>query len=381
MRVLHIVDTWLPLTQNWLASSIRHIPPSVDSTVVSRSLSPDAPAAPDAFVRVPPLAGGVVGRVVDVVAPRLEPGRLARGVADLDVDVIHAHFGAAGWDARSVADRLDRPFVVSFYGLDVDALPRGSRRWRRRYVQVFKDAAMVLALGPWMADRLMVHGADPARIAVHHLGVPVSDVAFRSRSWDGSRPLRVLIASSFREKKGIPIALEALASIRQRVPISVTLVGDATTYGPEQQEKARILEVIARTGMDDVVRRLGFVSHAELLRLALEHDLFVAASTTAADGDSEGTPMALVELAATGVIVVTTRHADIPEIVLDETTGFLADQGQRDSFIDALERAIAQEVRWPSIGAAARAHISGEFDADTQGERLAALYRRVARQD
>ena len=207
----------------------------------------------------------------------------------------------------------------------------------------------------------------------------MSEVAFRSRSWDGSRPLRVLIASSFREKKGIPIALDALATIRQRVPISVTLVGDASAYGPEQQEKTRILEVIARTGMDDVVRRLGFVSHAELLRLALEHDMFVAASTTAADGDSEGTPMALVELAATGVIVVTTRHADIPEIVLDETTGFLAEQGQRDSFIDALERAIAQEVRWPSIGAAARAHISGEFDADTQGLRLAALYQRVAR--
>src|SRR6185503_16482691 len=156
MRVLHIIDTWLPLTQNWLARSIRHLPPSVESTVVSRSLSPDAPPAPEPFVRVPRLAGGVVGRVLDVVAPRLEPGRLGRGVADLDVDVIHAHFGAAGWDARSVGGRLDRPFVVSFYGLDVDALPRGSRRWRRRYLQVFEDADMVLALGPWMADRLVV---------------------------------------------------------------------------------------------------------------------------------------------------------------------------------------------------------------------------------
>jgi colanic acid/amylovoran biosynthesis glycosyltransferase len=189
----------------------------------------------------------------------------------------------------------------------------------------------------------------------------------------------VLIASSFREKKGIPIAIEALASIRHLAPIEVTLVGDASAYRPEQNEKARILETIARVGMADVVRPLGFVSHAELLRLSLDHDLLVAASLTAADGDSEGTPMALVELAATGVIVVTTRHADIPEIVADETTGFLAEPGRVDSLTEALERTLAQAERWPTIGAAARAHIADRFDATTQGRRLAELYQRVAR--
>jgi colanic acid/amylovoran biosynthesis glycosyltransferase len=300
-------------------------------------------------------------------------------VVELAPDVVHAHFGAAGWYARSAARLVDRPYAVSFYGLDVDALPRGSRRWRDRYRRIFDEAALVLALGPWMAERLVAHGADPARTAVHHLGVPVSELAFRSREWDGVRPLRVLIASSFREKKGIPVTLEALAQVRRTVPLEITLVGDASGYGPEQQEKARILATIEREGMADAIRHLGYVPHHELLRLALDHDLLVAASRTAADGDSEGTPMALVELAATGVIVVTTRHADIPEIVTDDVTGFLARPGERESLVEAIERSIAAVERWPSIGTSARAHMTDEFDSVKQGRRLAALYERIAR--
>ena len=379
MRVAHILDTWLPLTQNWLASSIRHLPRTVSSTVFCRRLTADAIPTPDELVHVPSLAHGTLGRMVDVALPGLEPGRMARQANGRNLDVLHAHFGAAGWDARSAARLLDRPFLVSFYGLDVDALPRGSRRWRARYERIFNDASLILTLGPWMSQRLATRGADPARIAVHHLGVPVADVAFHSRSWDGVRPLRVLIASSFREKKGIPVAIGSLASVSRRVPLEITLIGDASGYGREQDEKREIFQSIAREGMDDRVRHLGYVPHSELMRMSFDHDLLVAASMTAADGDSEGTPMALVELAATGIIVVSTRHADIPEIISDEATGFLAEPGERVSLIDAIERSLAHVDRWPSIGTSARAHVMAEFDASTQGQRLAAHYRAIAR--
>jgi colanic acid/amylovoran/stewartan biosynthesis glycosyltransferase WcaL/AmsK/CpsK len=378
MRVAHILDEWLPLTQIWLASSIRHLPSEVTSTVVARRLTVDATPPPGELSHVPSVAHGLAGKVVDVLAPWFEPGRLARRVKGQDIDVLHAHFGAAGWDARAAAALVGKPFVVSFYGLDVEALPRGSRRWRGRYRRIFDDASLILALGPWMSSRLAMQGADPARIVVHHLGMPVGELAFRPRAWEGDRPLRVLIASSFREKKGIPLAIEALASVRRRVPLDITLVGDASAIPREQQEKERIVETIVREGMSDVVHHVGYVSHADLLALASEHDLLVAASLTARDGDTEGTPMTLVELAATGIVVVSTRHADIPEIVDDEVTGFLAEPGDRDSFIGAIERAVTRGARWPAIGAAARAHAIDEFDADRQGRRLAELYRRVS---
>jgi colanic acid/amylovoran/stewartan biosynthesis glycosyltransferase WcaL/AmsK/CpsK len=379
MRAVHVLDAWLPLTQTWLAGAIRHLPPAWSSTIVCRRQTTPMVEAPGTLLPLAPLVGGRAGRVVDRVLPGLEPRRMARLVARQQPDILHAHFGPAGWDARAAARVTGRPYVVSFYGLDVDAIPAGSGTWRTRYRRIFDDAALVLALGPWMAGRLVEHGADPARIVVHHLGVPIGDIPFTPRGRRGEGPLRVLIASSFREKKGIPLALEALARVRRRVPLSITLVGDAGAPERERQEKARIFETIAREGLQDTVRHLGYVDHPTLLGLAGEHDVLVAASRTASDGDSEGTPMTLAELAATGMILVTTSHADIPEIVDDGTTGFVATPGDRDSFVAAIDRALERIDDWPAIGRAARLHATEAFDAATQGRRLAALYERVAR--
>jgi colanic acid/amylovoran biosynthesis glycosyltransferase len=378
MHVVHVINEWLPLTQSWLESAIGHLPDTVRSTIACRQLTAVGRAPHAGLVHVPRLASGRLGQLVDVLVPGLEPSRLADKVAPLAPDVLHAHFGAPGWDARAAAGRTGKPFVVSFYGLDVDSLPRRSHRWRARYRRIFDEAALVLALGPWMSERLVGHGADPGRIAIHHLGVPVAALAFRARSWDQGRPLRVLIASSFREKKGIPVAIKALARLRRHVPLAITLVGDASNNDPERAEKVRILDTIAAEGMADAVRQLGFIAHRDLVDMALDHDLIVAASRTARDGDSEGTPMTLVELAATGIIVVSTRHADIGEIVADEQTGFLADPDDPNSLVGALERAVGRPDRWPAIGTSARAHIAREFDAETQGQRLAARYRALA---
>lgn len=378
MRVVHLLNEWLPLTQTWLASAIRCLPPTVASTIVHRRLTRDPLAPPAELVHVPTLARGVAARAIDTLLPGFEAERLARRVAPLAPDVLHAHFGPSGWDARIAARRTGAPFVVSFYGLDADGLPRGSRKWRGRYRRIFDEAELVLALGPWMADRLAGHGADPRRSAIHHLGVRVADLAFRPRAWDGHRPVRVLIASSFRAKKGIPLAIEALAEVRRRIPIKVTLVGDASANPREQREKQRILDAIRRVGMTDAVARLGFVAHPDLLALALDHDILLAPSLTAPDGDTEGTPMTLVELAASGIMVVATRHADIPEVVADEETGYLGTEGDLESLVEAIDRCAASAERWPAIGAAARSHISRDFDAVTQGQRLAEHYRRLA---
>ena len=52
----------------------------------------------------------------------------------------------------------------------------------------------------------------------------------------------------------------------------------------------------------------------------------MAPSVTASDGDMEGTPMALVDMAATGMPIISTTHSDIPEIIRHGETEFLAEE-------------------------------------------------------
>jgi glycosyltransferase involved in cell wall biosynthesis len=56
----------------------------------------------------------------------------------------------------------------------------------------------------------------------------------------------------------------------------------------------------------------------------LENGLaFVQHSVTAMDGDQEGTPVAILEASAAGLPVISTKHAGIPDIIIDGETGLL----------------------------------------------------------
>jgi glycosyltransferase involved in cell wall biosynthesis len=60
-----------------------------------------------------------------------------------------------------------------------------------------------------------------------------------------------------------------------------------------------------------------------------EADIFFQHSMTDPQtGDEEGLPVAILEAMAHGLPVVSTRHAGIPEAVLEEVTGYLVNEGE-----------------------------------------------------
>jgi glycosyltransferase involved in cell wall biosynthesis len=74
---------------------------------------------------------------------------------------------------------------------------------------------------------------------------------------------------------------------------------------------------------------------------------FVQHSLVAPDGDSEGSPVAVMEAQLSGLPVVATRHAGIPEVVLEGESGFLVDEGD----VAAMAVAIAKLIKDPALAA------------------------------
>lgn len=289
------------------------------------------------------------------------------------VNVIHAHFGRAGYHSLPVARRTDLPLVTSFYGYDVSQYGQ-IPKWRSNYLKLFSEGDLFLCLGPDMQRSLIRLGCSEEKTRVHHLGVDVSHIEYRPRHWDGSKPLKVLIAAAFRPKKGIPYALEALGYLRAELPIEITIIGDALHSPDSMPEKQKILQTIKSKQLDDCTTLLGFKPYNELIQQAYDHHIFIAPSITADDGDMEGTPMSLVDMAATGIPIISSRHADIPEIILDGKTGLLANERNIEELVAHLRWFVDNQNQWEPITRAGRSYIESEFDLNIQAERLSAIY-------
>lgn len=377
LRVFHDFPVWLPQTQTWMHNQIRYLPEGeIEGHVIcERTENLDQFPLPriHSFRREGE-------RVWDKAL------RKARFNSYLDFmihqarkwggHILHSHFADVAWEHLPVARIAPLAQVVTFYGYDVNFLPATSPEWRQRYNELFTGAALVLCEGNHMARSVEDLGAPPGKVRVHHLGVTVDSIPFKPRIWAGKGPLRILLAATFQEKKGIPYALEAIGLLMKEVPVEVTIIGDAAPEARSLAEKQRILSAIDGWGLRDVVHLKGFQRYTVLLEEAYRHHIFMAPSVTAQDGDTEGgAPVTLIEMAASGMPVVATDHCDIPSIVIHEQTGFLAHERDPEGLVRNLLWLVANRDQWSRVAVAARRHVEEEFNARIQGERLSRLYR------
>lgn len=126
----------------------------------------------------------------------------------------------------------------------------------------------------------------------------------------------------------------------------------------------------------------GFVPPAELARLFAAGNTFLSPSRHAADGDAEGgSPVALTQAMAAGLLCVGTRHCDVPEVIVEGKTGFLAAEGDVARLAEILVAAARNAGGHGPMLVAGRQHIEQSFDTRAQQERLAGIYRSLARGD
>jgi colanic acid/amylovoran biosynthesis glycosyltransferase len=101
-------------------------------------------------------------------------------------------------------------------------------------------------------------------------------------------------------------------------------------------------------------------------------------SVTAKDGDAEGgAPVSLIDMSATGILLVSSRHCDIPEIVIHGETGLLSDERDVDGIVENIKWLVNNTDKWADLSSNARKRIETEFNAAEQSAKLARIYSRV----
>jgi colanic acid/amylovoran biosynthesis glycosyltransferase len=368
--VAHLVTPYLFVTGSWIHAQLRHNPRYRPVVMTQATENPDLfPFEPVYdFGRGRSIAAHAAFAFEKYALGRFPAGPYRDVAARERVVLLHAHQGWEGARTVHLRTLLRAPLVTSFYGRDATMLPRKAY-WRRLYARLFREGDLFVAEGPHMGRTLEAIGCPPERIRVVHLGVDLAGIPFVERRPDPTGKVTGLIAASFREKKGIAYALEALARVTPRHPgLRLRIVGD----GPLRREFERRIAQPDLAGKVELLGYRGFPAYLEELH---EADFLMVPSVTAADGDCEGgAPVCLLDAQASGLPILATTHCDIPEVTVPGRSAFLAPERDAAALAERLERLLIHPEEWPAMGRAGRAHVEAEFDVRKQGERMADLY-------
>lgn len=381
--VVHVTREALPSTQTFVLNQVSHLkryrPVSVCERRGPLQLSgTETWSAVESAPRPLQWAEVALDKTLRTSLPSVVRAR-RRYVGSLAPSVVHYHFLVNARSYVDVSKSANTPAIVSAYGYDVSSFPRRFFGLGRTYLaRVFSELDLFLAMSEDMRNDLCELGCPQDRVRVHYHGIDTSRFAAPERRYDASRRLRVLCVGRLTPVKGQDRLVTALAHVRKRVdvPFELVLVGDGPLRG-------RIEDVVARNGMSDIVVFTGHIDHAsESLVEHYRHADVFALPSVSVGGRKEGIPGTLVEAMASGLPVVSTRHAGIPTVVESGTNGTLIDEerlagGDVDELAAALELLLTSAPDRQSLGEAASLRAKAELDVIPATERLEVLYDSV----
>ena len=234
-----------------------------------------------------------------------------------------------------------------------------------------RDASFVLSCSESARNALTsLAGSDATKVILAHHGVDTSrftpSIQTVSPKGDDAT-LRVLAVGRLVAKKGYPTLLGAIKIMSDTGrPVRCTIVGSGT-------DRERLATMVADLGITTSVEFVGSQTHQEVAERYHHADVFVQASVVLANGDRDGIPNSLLEAMASGLAVVASDVAGIPEIVTP-ANGLIVASGDSTALAAALERLANDPALRAQLGARARDLVVEKFDRTSCALRIAPLF-------
>lgn len=289
-----------------------------------------------------------------------------------NAQLIHAHFGNDGIAALKLKKQLKIPLITSFYGYDVSDQLLVLNKF---YKNLINKGDMFLALSEDMKKDLINIGFPKNKIHIHHLGINLEEIDEYIKSKKRDKKFTFLIVARFEERKGIHDTINAfykLTGINCNVELRIVGRGSFTP---------KLLKLVKKLGIEEMVSFIdNYITdnpRATVLNEMANCDVLLLNSYVTSTGSKEGTPIVLMEAQAMCKPCIGTKHAGIPEIVLDGRTGIIVKERDIEGIYNAMLTMVNNPNLISKFGINGRNHIKKEFNNVIQQKRLSELYLKL----
>lgn len=277
-----------------------------------------------------------------------------------NVDVVLAEYGHTGVSMMEMCRDANIPLVVHFHGHDAYQNKILSTVGKS-YPSLFNNAAALIVVSNDMRVQLKKLGAPEEKIIVNPCGVDIS--LFRGGD-PANAPPTLIAVGRFVDKKAPHLTLLAFNRLFANNPdAKLIMFGE----GPLLEACKQLADALC---ISRAVDFRGSRSHAEVADAMRHSRAFVQHSIQTSYGDSEGTPVAVLEASATGLPVVATRHAGIKDVIVDGETGLLVAEGDVQGMAQAMSHLIQNPSLSAQLGKLGRERAQRKYSMETSINRL-----------
>jgi glycosyltransferase involved in cell wall biosynthesis len=292
---------------------------------------------------------------------------LTRRFGELRPDIVHTHTAKAGAIGRIAARRAGVPNVVhTFHGHVFHGYFGRVASWAavRAERALARRTDRIVAVSDEVANDLVerYRVAPREKVVVVPVGIDLAPYL----AIDAARKAAARAALGIEPGTVVGVLAGRLVPVKDPV---AALVAWSYVLAPRS-----LLLVVGDGPLRAELERLGV---ADVRFLGWRDDMtevWAAADLALLPSRNEGTPVSLIEAAASGVPALAMRVGGVPSVVVNKKTGMLADPDDQRGFV-SLVSALAEDPRTlAEMGAAARERVAARFGVDRMLADLRALY-------
>ncbi|MFA7183813.1 MAG: glycosyltransferase [Victivallales bacterium] len=267
------------------------------------------------------------------------------------IEVVLAEYGPTGSTVLPVCKSLGIPLITHFHGYDAHCLDI-LEKYGSAYKELFEYCKYIIVVSKYMQDAICKLGAAPDKVILNPCG---PNEIFHKIKTDPVNSKKIICLGRFVDKKAPYYNIMAFKDILDFCPdAELVMIGDGVL-----RETCRNLA--RQYGISGKVTFTGALSVDAVARELSGARIFLQHSVVTENGDSEGTPVGILEAQAAGIPVVSTKHAGIVDAVIDKKTGFLADEHDINAIVAFLKLLLSDDNLVSRMGISAKKHIHDNY--------------------